>query len=440
MSGEESDSDERIRDIESFQDLDEMMSTVSQLDDALPYLKPLMRDSGIDVESIEDALQELDVDKSKDEVEELLIIPDRFNDLFASEGWICYDMMNLEVAKEAVETAERDGVEAGEEVLIEYYDAETVEQQLNWMKEADAFMPRIELAQKALKDYAEERYHACVPVVLSIMDGIVIDAHWEARNQPTGLFYGDPDLQAWDSMTAHINGLERLKSVLTERRTDLETDEIRKPFRNGILHGRDLGYDNKIVAAKTWAALFAVREWVLKAERDELDEPEDQENPSLADAIRKRDENEKFEKHDEEWEPRGVSIGDEIPAQGTPEEYDGGTPEHAVVDLLTWWEQNNYKYMSDYMRNSGESEVRAEEVRGHFSEIELESFRLIDISEESTMADVTVELQRNGISGRETGTVTLRMLWMDENENVVVRGHGGTHWVTHAWMKLISPF
>jgi len=38
------------------------------------------------------------------------------------------------------------------------------------------------------------------------------------------------------------------------------------------MHGMDLGYDNKIVAAKTWAALFAAREWALKAEQGLLEE------------------------------------------------------------------------------------------------------------------------------------------------------------------------
>ena len=38
----------------------------------------------------------------------MAMIPDRFNDLFAPRGWIIYELMNLEVAKDAIEKAARE--------------------------------------------------------------------------------------------------------------------------------------------------------------------------------------------------------------------------------------------------------------------------------------------------------------------------------------------
>lgn len=429
------DTTQNIRDIESFRELESEMDAISSLKDALPILKPVLRAIGVDVEDIENTFEEMNIDRIEQLAEEIMTLPDRFNDHFASEGWIFYDMMEFETTKEAVEKAEAGDMEAAEETLVEYYDTRTVEKHLNWMKEVDAFMPRIELAQKALADYAEERYHASVPVVFSIMDGMVVDAHWEAHNQPTGLFFGDPDLRAWDSMTAHINGLERLKSILNETRTDLKTDDIRKPFRHGIIHGRDLGYDNKTVAAKTWAALFAVREWVVKAENDELDKPDEEEDLSLLEKLQKL---QRSKQQLNDWNSRNVSVGAEIPAQGTPDEYEEGTPEHTLVNFLEWWKDCNWGYMSNHLRDTdGLADVKL--VKNQFSASELRSFRIIEIDDKPAAADIIVELEYNRFGQTKTGIAKIRLVHSDEEGETIVRGHRDADWFMYNWMPLLSP-
>lgn len=435
MSDDTNHPDEEIRDIQSFRELELEMNAVSTLKDGLPILKSVLKASGVDYGRIEDTFGEADIDELQQMTNEFVTLPDRFNDQFASEGWIFYDTMEIEMTKEAVEKAEAGNMEAAEEALVEHYDTETVGKHLNWMKEADAFKPRIELAQKALEDYAEERYHACIPVVLSIMDGMVVDAHWEARNQPTGMFFGNPDLQAWDSMTAHINGLERLKRVLNERRVDLEKDDIRNPFRHGIIHGRDLGYDNKVVAAKTWAALFAVREWVVKAERDELDEPDEEEGPTLTEKLKELRETEQRLR---EWNPREASVGAGIPAQGESDEYKEGTPEHALVEFLEWWMDRNWGYMTNYLRDT-DGMVDVELVKEQFSLTELQSFKVIAVDDRPAAADVTVKLEYDRFGQEETGTARIRLVRSDEKGKSVVRGHGEADWVMYNWMPLLSP-
>lgn len=435
MSNNNDQSDGEIRDIESFRELKSEMNAVSNFEDAVHVLKPVLEATGVDVDYIEDEFEGRDTDELQQTTDELVTLPDRFNDQFASEGWIFYDMMEFETTKEAVEKAEAGNMEAAEETLVEYYDTETIEKHLIWMKEADAFMPRIELAQKALEDYAEERYHACVPVVFSIMDGMVVDAHWNARNQPTGMFFGDPDLRAWDSMTAHINGLERLKPILNESRTDVETDDIRKPFRHGILHGRDLGYDNRVVAAKTWAALFAVREWVVKAEKEELDEPDEEEELSL---IAKLKELQEAKQQLREWEPREVSVGDEIPAQGASNEYTEGTPEHALVKFLELWMDCNWGYMTNYLKDEG-GMADVELVKEQFSTVLLQSFQIIEVDDKPAAADVIVKFEYERFGEEETGVAKIRLVRIDEEGETVVRGHGEADWVMYNWMPLLNP-
>ena len=46
-------------------------------------------------------------------------------------------------------------------------------------------------------------------------------------------------------------------------------EEIQIPYRHGIVHGMDLGYNNKYVAAKCWVAALP-RDWALKVAKDEI--------------------------------------------------------------------------------------------------------------------------------------------------------------------------
>ncbi len=78
------------------------------------------------------------------------------------------------------------------------------------MKDIEEFRPRMTLAQKALNDYREGRYHACVPVVLALMDGMVNELNLKANMKKKGLSAEDVNLEAWNSVSAHSNGLGRL--------------------------------------------------------------------------------------------------------------------------------------------------------------------------------------------------------------------------------------
>lgn len=64
---------------------------------------------------------------------------------------------------------------------------------------------------------------------------------------------------------------------MSARRARTFATEIGVPYRHGIVHGKDLGYANKRVSAKSLAALLALGSWGLERNRDELDT-----EPSLA--------------------------------------------------------------------------------------------------------------------------------------------------------------
>lgn len=189
---------------------------------------------------------------------EILDIPDRYNEIFSSFGWIAYESMSLEVMKEAIFRYESEGIEKAEWYLAESYNEDILTWAIIRFKSDSEFRKRIRLATLAKEDYLAERYHACVPLLLSMVDGLVNDV-----SRHVGFFAKSSDMTAWDSIAAHETGLQSLVSLLSEKRNKTNEDVITIPYRNGILHGRELAFDNRIVAAKCWALLFAVRDWAM---------------------------------------------------------------------------------------------------------------------------------------------------------------------------------
>jgi hypothetical protein len=140
-----------IRDIPSIRKTLEDMNNLTTCKRIMPLLRPFFKLLGVNTENIDDALT--NIDELAQQAEEFASIPDRFNTLFASHGWIIYDFMNANIAKLAIEQAESGHIKEAEETLVDYYSVETVRWQLKAMKAIEAFRPRIPLAYKALVDY-----------------------------------------------------------------------------------------------------------------------------------------------------------------------------------------------------------------------------------------------------------------------------------------------
>lgn len=102
------------------------------------------------------------------EQSKILLMPDRFNEIFATSGWIAYESMSLEVMKKAIETFEAHGLEAAEDYLVSTYDADTLKWGILRFNGHDEFRKRIRLVELAKNDYLAERYHACTPFVAEL--------------------------------------------------------------------------------------------------------------------------------------------------------------------------------------------------------------------------------------------------------------------------------
>ena len=126
-----------IRDIPTIKRNLELVKGMKSLKAIMPLLKPVLRLFGLNVEGVSDALSQ--IPELERMAEELAAVPDRFNDFFAERGWIIYDMMNVEIAKAAIAKAEGGDIDGAEADLVDYYNAETVEWNLQTMYGVRAF-------------------------------------------------------------------------------------------------------------------------------------------------------------------------------------------------------------------------------------------------------------------------------------------------------------
>src|SRR6266536_4549778 len=223
----------RIQDIPRIKSLVDQVRLFKLSKQAFPLVKPVLKLLGIATEQIEAALAEVDV--LEKQVTLLATLPDRFNRLFASRGWIAYDLFNVDVAQAAVEKAEAGDIDGAEADLVDYYNEEHIRWHLRTMQAIPAFHPRLSLLEKALDDYLQGRYHASVPVVLMQLDGFVSDV---GKNH-SGFFREGVNLEAWDSIAAHSTGLQVLAKLLGKERLKTTTEPVTLPYRHGILHGHD---------------------------------------------------------------------------------------------------------------------------------------------------------------------------------------------------------
>ena len=123
---------------------------------------------------------------------EVLLLPDQFNEIFAPLGWIAYESLSVEVMGKAIEIARSQATQNAEEYLADHYDAETLKWEILRFKGDKEFRRRIRLFELARDDYHAGRYHACVPLLLSLTDGLVNDI-----SKHLGFFAENSDMTAW---------------------------------------------------------------------------------------------------------------------------------------------------------------------------------------------------------------------------------------------------
>jgi hypothetical protein len=424
-------SEEEIKNNPSLKKLREDAAQFRSFKKAWQILRPFARLLGVNITSIDETLDE--AAKLAKQVDEMTAIPDRFNSMFSDKGWILFDSMELEVARQAIKIAEKDGIDRADEFLVEHFSPDWVEAHINWLRFITGFQERFELAKVALEDYRAGRFYASILITLSLIDGWVselniIDFHRH------GFFSEKSQLVAWDSITAHPKALAKLQKVFGKSRMMTRTEEIRIPYRHGIMHGMDLGYNNKYVAAKCWVALFAVRDWAIKAAKNELSPPELEPGveKTLWESIeifrKTREEAERLK----QWQPRQVTIGEAIPSTGQAQDYPLDTPEQKTAEFLNYWLKNNYGYMAKCY--AAMLQMEPVDVRESFQQWRLLEFELMGVNDITpAVADVKVKVKIKAKDDVSSSIYEFRLVGSNKEGDLVYVQSDDTVWGIMTW-------
>lgn len=392
--------------------------------DALSKVVGFFEKLGIKNKKISEALKQVPNLVSK--TQELVGMPDRFNERFSKIGWIAYESLNFELMSKAVNLADEGKFEEANELIVEHYNEDTLKWGLTSMKGLEEYRIRDHLAQKAKEDYLKGRYHACVPVVLIIIDGIVNDL------EQKGFFAEGTDLTAWDSIAAHSTGLQELSRLFNCSRKKTTTEKITVPYRHGILHGRDLGFDNKIVAAKTWATLFAIRDWALAAKQGKKNPKEREPEPGFVEVLKSYAKIQEQKKKLEAWKPRVLTPGKDFPETGLPEDYGSNSAEYTLCLFLHYWAKSNYGKMASLIKTFGDAPLskRAGEIREQFQGKILTDFKFVEINDlAAAMTEISLELNIQYEEKRIAKEIGVKIINEDQNGNPVIRGEPGGNWL-----------
>jgi len=357
---------------------------------------------------------------------DILSIPDQFNECFASRGWIAYESMNMDIMREAILIYETHGEEKADIFLADFYDEECLSWGIQRFGSNREFSRRIRLAELSKKDYLAGRYHACVPLLLSLLDGLINDV-----SKHVGFFSETADLTAWDCIAAHESGLQALSSLMTKGRNKTNEDALSIPYRHGILHGRDLAFDNKIVAAKVWAALFAARDWAV-AVTDGKKNPQPEQETSLSELLREIGKNGRLKKLVEAWKPRtSIDLG-YLPHSGKAVDLPAGTPERHVSEFIEHWIGRRYGLLAESLLTSSPDTSkgkRAGLAKDFFGRNVPSAYKIMAVEDIApAVSHVVAELEFQIEETLNSKQVTFRVIYKDDENNPAVRGMEKGRW------------
>lgn len=162
----------------------------------------------------------------------------------------------------------------------------------------------------------------------------------------------------------------------------------------------DLGYDNKTVAAKCWAALFAAREWALRVEQGLIKAQPEEHKKTWSELVQQIRENELDKVLLAAWEPRILITGEVIPNTGDPSVFAESSPEQKLAEFLTFWKLRNYGRMAQCLPSmfGGTVKKLAGQVREMYGSKHLEEFEFQKVTDEAaaiTSGDVPSLLHSN---------------------------------------------
>ncbi|WP_147441619.1 hypothetical protein [Mycetocola lacteus] len=356
--------------------------------------------------------QKAEIKDLESRVEEIVEIVDGFYQLLGSRNWVYHEDLNLP-SMHVVVSAETPA--AAEQELIRYYkDRDAMKYPLLRLNRLEAIRPRLSLVEKAYEDYQAGRYYATVLLLIAVMDGTVNDVDQAQRR---GLHAREEEeMVAWDSVTSHHHGLKHAHSSFTKSFRKTTTDEVTELYRNGIVHGTIVNFDNVIVATKALNRLFAVTDWAISLVEHAEPKPQD---PTLREILQKMAQTQRDLKAIEAFSPTEQVVHDSL------------SDEDEVItvarDFLVSWQKKNYGALGQAFMKFGpvSSSVgqAAGEAKNLYREFNLTDFTINQINHTAAcVALVITDLRVNG----DLKSVELRWVHSNDQGETTLPGQGGS--------------
>ncbi|MEC5395882.1 hypothetical protein [Bergeyella sp. RCAD1439] len=422
---------DKIEDNPSFKDFGKQLEGAKQVKKLISLVAPFSKKA-------KDILNEFEAfDKIQNDFDEISKSPDLFNKHFSDLGWIAHESMNHTLTLECIELADKGEIQLAEEKLAKYYTSEEMKWLISATYGTPEFRKRNNLINFAYQDTLDEKFYSAIPLILMVIDGTVNDI-----DKNKGFFTESTDLTAWDSIAAHSSGLTKLRDILNTTRKSTSTEEIFLPYRNGILHGRDISYANKYVCAKSWLTLFAINDWA-KAKKKNIENPPKEKQDktikeslsdlknSIVDYRKQQLKHREMNNYMDLWKSRIVEIGNNIPINGISSEYEEFSPERDVVKFLENWNKKNYGAIAnqiDYYSNTTNVQKEAGVIRKILENKVLNNFSLISVNHTSpALCDVELKINFSHEDNIFDKSIKMRLIYKShENENMVYGQKNGS--------------
>lgn len=274
---------------------------------------------------------------------ELIKLSSTYHDLFSEHGWIVHESLEPQKIKEVIRIYNDDSFESAEKYIMQIYE-EKLGKRLNFATSVAPLYSRRRLIDLAVYDFQEGRYHACIPVILMLVDGVVNDI------KDSGLFSQNTNLEVWDSMSGHSEGLSKVVAIYNKGRKKTTNEPLTLPYRNGVLHGRDLNYDNKKVALKSFALIFYLSDWIRAYTSEGLRKEKylKEKNFTFDDFIKHKERMEDHRQLQKKWRKREKIIIE----KPNLEIYEINTPEGTAITFFRYIMAKNFGSPADFFSDN----------------------------------------------------------------------------------------
>jgi hypothetical protein len=232
-------------------------------------------------------------------------------------------------------------------------------------------------------------------------------------------------------MTAD-GAIYRIKQVFQHGRYKTRSEPIDLPYRNGILHGMDLGYDTPLVTAKCWCFLFVVCDWILsKSSEGERKKAFAKEIavPSLEELHKDLAEISRLKEATRAWTRRSIERS-YLESLTIPADAERGSPEATVLEYLLLWQSRNFGGMArmfcDMMTRGTKLFVR--ELRWQFEDAIVSDYSVTRIVDEApALAGVDV-LVASGDGCQQSARWNFQLIRENSEGNPVPVNMEGGRW------------